>query len=48
MTKDHPAFIDSKPNDQNILNHINKNGIVSSTQLKLTETKVLARAEWQC
>jgi len=48
MGKDHPAYIDSKSNDQNILNLINKSGIVANPQLKLTEVKVLARAEWLC
>jgi hypothetical protein len=36
MTKDHPAYIESKSNDQIILNHINKNGIIASSQLKLS------------
>lgn len=48
LPKDHPAFIEGKPNDQNILNHVNKNGIINSSQFKLSEAKVLARMEWLC
>ena len=48
LTKEHPGYIEGKVNDQAILNHVNKFGITSSSPLKLTEAKVLARMEWLC
>lgn len=48
LTKEHPGYIEGKVNDQGILNHVNKFGITSSSALKLTEAKVLARMEWLC
>lgn len=48
LSKDHPAFIEGKSNDQAILNHVNKNGICGFSHLKLTEAKVLVRMEWLC
>lgn len=48
LSKDHLAFIEGKVNDQGILNHVNKNGITNSSQMKLSEAKILARMEWLC
>ena len=48
MPKDHSAYIDSKVNDQAILNQVNKNGITGMGSMKLTEAKILARMEWLC
>lgn len=39
---------DSETNDLILLNWINKNGLTACGQLRLNETKVIARAEWLC
>lgn len=43
LPREHPGFIEGKVNDQAILNHVNKNGVTSSSQMKLSEAKILAR-----
>ncbi len=35
LNKDHPAYIEAKINDQLLLNHVNKNGIVTNSPMKL-------------
>jgi len=40
--------MDGKVNDQLLLNHVNKSGIISVPSMKLGDAKVLARLEWLC
>ena len=47
MEKDHPAYIESKI-DQQLLNHVNKNGLISYSQMKIPENKIFTRMEWLC
>ena len=47
LKKDHPAFMENKI-DQQLLTHVNKNGLVSFSQMKVPENKIFARMEWLC
>lgn len=53
MKNGDPAFIsenyDEATNDLILLNWISKNGLTAcSGQLRMSETKTIARAEWLC
>jgi hypothetical protein len=48
LSREHPAHLEGKVNDQLLLAQINKVGIAPIPALKLGDAKVLARTEWLC
>lgn len=47
LPHDHPAYLEGKQDSQ-LLNHVNKIGLVTYSPGKLSEAKVFARMEWLC
>lgn len=47
LPPDHPAYIEGK-HDAQLLNHVNKNGLIAYSPIKISDAKVFARMEWLC